>query len=240
MALLKFLDARTDCAFKRIFGTERNKDILIHFLNDILGFTGLQNVQFLAAILDFEIAAKEQGIFDVLCEDSQGSSYIIKMAFTKTKGFEKCVQYYAAKTYVNQIDIDKVDQEYHKLKKVIFITVADCIIFPNKNEYKSDHAILGKVTCKHYLNDFSFTFIELPKFPKTKEDQLENIVEKWCYFFRYAAETREEDLDKIVGSDVIIKRAYEEMNKLSWSEEELLAYEQEKKRLMDEIAANKI
>ena len=54
---------------------------------------------------------------------------------------------------------------------------------------------------------------------------------------RYAAETREEDLDKIVGNDVIIKRAYEEMNKFNWSEEELLAYEQRKKRLMDEIAA---
>ena len=54
---------------------------------------------------------------------------------------------------------------------------------------------------------------------------------------RYAAETREEDLDKIVGSDVIIKRAYEEMNKFNWSEEELLAYGQRKKRLMDEIAA---
>ncbi|MFP3020597.1 MAG: Rpn family recombination-promoting nuclease/putative transposase, partial [Wolbachia sp.] len=77
----------------------------------------------------------------------------------------------------------------------------------------------------------------LPKFTKTKEDQLENIVEKWCYFFRYAAETNEEDLDKIVGSDVIIKRAYEEMNKFNWSEEELLAYEQMKKRIMDEVAA---
>ncbi len=54
---------------------------------------------------------------------------------------------------------------------------------------------------------------------------------------RYAAETNEEDLDKIVGSDVIIKRAYEEMNKFNWSEEELLAYEQMKKRIMDEIAA---
>ncbi|RZF43210.1 hypothetical protein LSTR_LSTR009014 [Laodelphax striatellus] len=51
------------------------------------------------------------------------------------------------------------------------------------------------------------------------------------------AETNEEDLDKIVGSDVIIKRAYEEMNKFNWSEEELLAYEQMKKRIMDEVAA---
>ncbi|MFP3030403.1 MAG: Rpn family recombination-promoting nuclease/putative transposase, partial [Wolbachia sp.] len=90
---------------------------------------------------------------------------------------------------------------------------------------------------EHDLKDFYFVFIELPKFTKTKEDQLENIVEKWCYFFRYAGETREEDLDKIVGSDVIIKRAYEEMNKFNWSEEELLAYEQMKKRIMDEIAA---
>ena len=56
-------------------------------------------------------------------------------------------------------------------------------------------------------------------------------------FFRYAGETRGEDLDRIVGSDVIIKRAYEEMNKFNWSEEELLAYEQRKKRIMDEIAA---
>ncbi|MFP3028143.1 MAG: Rpn family recombination-promoting nuclease/putative transposase, partial [Wolbachia sp.] len=113
----------------------------------------------------------------------------------------------------------------------------DCIIFPDKAEYKSNHVILDQNSFEHDLKDFYFVFIELPKFIKTKEDQLENIVEKWCYFFRYAGETREEDLDKIVGSDVIIKRAYEEMNKFNWSEEELLAYEQMKKRIMDEIAA---
>ncbi|MBD0392019.1 Rpn family recombination-promoting nuclease/putative transposase [Wolbachia endosymbiont of Pentalonia nigronervosa] len=237
MALSKFLDARNDYAFKRIFGTEKNKDILIHFLNDILGFTGLsaiQDVEFLATILDPEIAAKKQSIVDVLCKDSQGSRYIIEMQFTKTKGFEKRAQYYAAKAYSSQAD---QGDEYHDLKEIIFIAVADCIIFPNKVEYKSNHTIRDENTNEHDLKDLYFTFIELPKFTKTKEDQLENIVEKWCYFFRYAAETREEDLDKIVGSDVIIKRAYEEMNKFNWSKEELLAYEQRKKRLMDEIAA---
>ncbi|MBA8767052.1 hypothetical protein HCR11_04160 [Wolbachia pipientis] len=82
MAFSKFLDARNDYAFKRIFGTEKNKDILIHFLNDILGFTGLaaiHDVEFLATILDPEIAAKKQSIVDVLCKDSQGSRYIIEM-----------------------------------------------------------------------------------------------------------------------------------------------------------------
>ncbi|MGX9892280.1 Rpn family recombination-promoting nuclease/putative transposase [Wolbachia endosymbiont of Protocalliphora sialia] len=237
MALSKFLDARNDYAFKRIFGTEKNKDILIHFLNDILGFTGLaaiHDVEFLATILDPEIAAKKQSIVDVLCKDSQGSRYIIEMQFTKTKGFEKRAQYYAAKAYSSQAD---QGDNYHNLKEIIFIAVADCIIFPDKSEYKSNHVILDQNSFEHDLKDFYFVFIELPKFTKTKEDQLENIVEKWCYFFRYAAETNEEDLDKIVGGDVIIKRAYEEMNKFNWSEEELLAYEQMKKRIMDEVAA---
>ncbi|MDX5518669.1 MAG: Rpn family recombination-promoting nuclease/putative transposase, partial [Wolbachia endosymbiont of Andrena agilissima] len=91
-------------------------------------------------------------------------------------------------------------------------------------------------TNEHDLKDFYFIFIELPKFPKNKEDQLENIVEKWVYFFRYADETSEEELEKIIGSDVIIKKAYEELNRFNWSEKEFIAYEQEIKRILDEQA----
>ncbi|MDN5247831.1 MAG: Rpn family recombination-promoting nuclease/putative transposase [Wolbachia endosymbiont of Tyrophagus putrescentiae] len=237
MALSKFLDPKNDASFKRIFGTEKNKDILIHFLNDILGFTGLdevQEVEFLSPIQDPEIAAKKQSIVDILCKDSRGIRFIVEMQFTKTKGFEKRAQYYAAKAYSGQAD---VGNQYHDLREIIFIAIADCVIFPDKSEYKSDHIILDKNNYEHDLKDFYFTFIELPKFPKIKEDQLENIIEKWCYFFRYAAETKEEDLDKIVGSDVIIKRAYDELNQFNWSEQELMAYDQGKKRLMDELAA---
>ena len=39
--LAKFLNPKNDLAFKRIFGSERNKDILIHFLNDIFSFFNL-------------------------------------------------------------------------------------------------------------------------------------------------------------------------------------------------------
>jgi predicted transposase/invertase (TIGR01784 family) len=76
----------------------------------------------------------------------------------------------------------------------------------------------------------------LPKFPKTKEDQLENIVEKWIYFFKNADETSEKELEKIIGSDVIIKKTYEELNRFNWSEKEFIAYEQEIKRIRDEKA----
>lgn len=114
--------------------------------------------------------------------------------------------------------------------------IADCVLFPNKSEYKSKHTIRDEDTNEHDLKDFYFIFIELPKFQKTKEDQLENIVEKWAYFFTYAEETSEEELEKIIGSDVIIKKAYEELNRFNWSEKEFIAYEQEIKRILDEQA----
>ncbi|WP_353273375.1 Rpn family recombination-promoting nuclease/putative transposase [Wolbachia endosymbiont (group A) of Agelastica alni] len=151
----------------------------------------------------------------------------------KTTGFEKRAQYYAAKAYSTQAD---VGDQYHDLKGVIFIAIADFILFPNKLAYKSDHVTFDKITFEHDLKDFSFTFIELPKFKK-REDQLENIVEKWCYFFKHAGETSEEDLKKIIGSDLIIGRAYDELNQYNWSKEERLAYDQAKKRTDDYLSS---
>ncbi|WP_353281480.1 Rpn family recombination-promoting nuclease/putative transposase [Wolbachia endosymbiont (group A) of Andrena trimmerana] len=233
MAFSKFLDPKNDVSFKRIFGTEKNKDILIHFLNDILGFTGkneINDIEFLSTIQDPDIAAKKQSIVDVLCRDSTGAQYICEMQVAKTKGFEKRAQLYASKAYSRQ------SGNYIDFKKVFFIAISNSTLFPTEVEYISTHNIRDIKTNGHYLKDFQFVFIELPKFTKNKEDQLENIVEKWVYFFRYADETSEEELEKIIGSDVIIKKAYEELNRFNWSEKEFIAYEQEIKRILDEQA----
>ncbi|GHM58126.1 MAG: hypothetical protein sL5_03980 [Candidatus Mesenet longicola] len=237
MALSKFLDPKNDCAFKRIFGSVGNKDILIHFLNDILDLRDINkitDVSFLSPIQDPTIASQKQSIVDVLCVDSTGVHTIVEMQVAKTTGFEKRAQYYAAKAYSNQAN---VGDQYHDLKGVVFIAITNFILFPNKLAYKSDHITFDKITFEHDLKDFSFTFIELPKFHKTKEDQLENIVEKWIYFFKYANETNEEDLQKIIGNDVIIGRAYNELNQFNWTEEERLAYDQAKKRTDDYLSS---
>jgi predicted transposase/invertase (TIGR01784 family) len=234
--LSKFLDPKNDVAFKKIFGSEKNKDILIHFLNDILGFTGsraIQSVEFLSPLQDPDIASKKQSLVDVLCRDEKGVKFIVEMQVAKTKGFEKRAQYYAPKAYSQQAD---KAEEYSNLKEIIFIAIADCILFPNKADYKSDHVILDKDNYDHDLKGFSFTFIELPKFRKKEISQLETLLEKWCYFFKYAAETRESDLEQIIGSDQIIKRAYEALDQFYWSENELALYEQERKRVRDEAA----
>ena len=241
MALSKFLDPKNDIAFKRVFGSENHKDILIHFINDILELKDnqqIESVEFLSPIQDPEIAYKKQSLIDVLCRDKNGVQIIVEMQVAPTKGFEKRAQYYAAKAYSRQLNSGSgEDGRYENLKEVIFIAIADCTIFKDKAEYKSDHVILDKNSYEHDLQDFSFTFIELPKFKKDKISELETIIEKWCYFFKYAANTSEEDLKKLIGSDLVINQAYEALNQFNWTEQELIAYEQELKRIRDNRAA---
>ncbi|KJV74169.1 PD-(D/E)XK nuclease transposase family protein [Orientia tsutsugamushi str. TA763] len=95
---------------------------------------------------------------------------------------------------------------------------------------------MDKKTYEHDLKDFSFTFIELPKFKKNRVEELNDITEKWCYFFKHAKETTLDGYNKIIGEDLIIKRAYEALDQFNWSEDELITYEQELKRIWDNKA----
>jgi predicted transposase/invertase (TIGR01784 family) len=161
------------------------------------------------------------------------------MQVSPQEGFEKRAQYYAAKAYSRQLN--KGEEEggrYKDLKEVIFIAICERIIFKDKLEYKSDHIILDKNTHEHNLKDFSFTFLELPKFKINKIEDLNTIVEKWCYFFKYAETTHEEDVDKIISSDKVIEKAYNELNRFYWTEAELNSYDKEIKRIMDNLAAD--
>ena len=241
MALSKFLDPKNDVAFRKIFGTESNKDILIHFINDILELkddSKIEDVEYLATVQNPDIAYAKESVVDVLCRDKNGIEIIVEMQVSPEKGFEKRAQYYASKAYSKQLERGKGEKgRYHNLKEVIFIAISDYVIFKNKEAFKSDHVILDKATYEHDLQDFSFTFIELPKFKKTKIGELNNILDKWCFFFKYADETSESDLKKIIGSDLVIERAYEALNQFNWSEAELNTYEKEIKRIMDNRAA---
>ncbi|MDR0773523.1 MAG: Rpn family recombination-promoting nuclease/putative transposase [Wolbachia pipientis] len=230
MALSKFLDPRNDLCFKKIFGTEKNKNILIHFLNDILGFaeaSAIQEVEFLSTIMDPEIASDKQSIVDVLCKDSIGNRFVIEMQLARDKGFEKRAQLYAAKAYSRQLD---KSGNYIDLKKVFFIAISNCNLLPEEVGYISTHNIRDIKTNGHYLKDFQFVFIELPKFTKSKVEQLESVVDRWLFFFKYAEETTDEDLKKIAEKAPIIKLAYDELDKFRWNEKDLVAYEE---RIMD-------
>jgi predicted transposase/invertase (TIGR01784 family) len=242
MAVARFLDPKNNFAFIQIFGREKNKDILIHFLNDILGYAGEQEITeitFLKTIQDPDIAAYKQSIVDVLCEDKHGVKFIVEMQVSKHKGFEKRAQFYASKAYSQQVLKEDEDHKkmavYAKLKGVIFLAIADFIMFPDKQEWKSQHRLLDTKTYENDLKDFYFIFMELEKFTKNI-DQLENIQEKWAYFFKHAHQSTLEEMEHLIGNDIIIRQAFQAIDQASWSEEELRTYEKLVKTELDNLA----
>jgi predicted transposase/invertase (TIGR01784 family) len=235
MGLSKFLDPKNDFAFKKIFGNEKNKNILISFLNDIFGFKKgeqIKEVTFLNNVLDPETQAKKQSIVDVLCIDEAGTQYIVEMQVARSKGFEKRAQYYAAKAYVNQM---KEGDAYHDLKEIIFVAITDFVMFPEKKDYRSNHVTLDKDSLHHDLKDFSFCFLELPKFTKTI-DELTSNMDKWMYFFKHAPENTAVEMVKAMGENTAIRDAYKVVDRYFWSEKEINTYDHVKKIDMDNKA----
>ncbi|WP_375326860.1 Rpn family recombination-promoting nuclease/putative transposase [Candidatus Tisiphia endosymbiont of Nemotelus uliginosus] len=242
MGLSKFLDPKNDFCFRQIFGTEKNKDILVHFLNDVLKFEGdekIIDVTFLPTIQDPDIAAYRQSIVDVLCKDQHGNQIIVEMQVSKHPGFEKRAQYYAAKAYSKQVLKEDENHKklavYAKLKEVIFLAIADFVMFSDRKHWKSEHRILETETYANDLKDFHFIFLELAKFKKTI-NELKTIEEKWMYFFKHAEHSTFKEIEELIGKDVIIRRAFEAVDQASWSEAELNTYEQITKTRLDNLA----
>ena len=243
MSITSFLDPKNDFVFRQIFGTEKNKDILIHFLNDILEYKGAEKiteVTFLKPIQDPDIAVYRQSIVDVLCQDNIGTQFIVEMQVSNHKGFEKRAQFYAAKAYSMQILKEDNDHKklavYAKLKGVIFLAIADFTMFPEKKDWKSTHRLLDAKTYEHDLKDFHFVFLELTKFGKTSIKELINIQEKWAYFFKNAHKSSLLDMNNLIGKDIIMQRAFEAIDQASWTEEELRTYEHIIKAKLDNLA----
>ncbi|MBF0423457.1 MAG: PD-(D/E)XK nuclease family transposase, partial [Magnetococcales bacterium] len=97
---MKFMDPRIDFAFKKIFGSEDAKDILISFLENLLGLKGERCIVDLTILDPFQaprIKYLKHSFLDVKCRDQRGISYIVEMQVQKVAAFLQRIQYNAAK-----------------------------------------------------------------------------------------------------------------------------------------------
>jgi predicted transposase/invertase (TIGR01784 family) len=224
------LDPKNDLAFKKIFGEEKHKNIPISFLNAVLHLQGedqILDLEFINTIQAPDVQSQKESVVDVLVKDQRGSRYIVEMQVSKTPGFEKRAQYYAAKTYSSQLC---EGGKYSGLKEIVFLAITSYVVFPNKTNYKSEHVILDKKTHSQDLKDFSFTFVELPKFTK-KEEELKTIEDQWYYFFKYARESNQ--IIPALASNSEIVDAYDIVERFGWTESELRSYDRNMMALMD-------
>lgn len=226
----KYLDPKNDLAFKKIFGEEKHKNIPISFLNAALHLEGedrILDLEFINTIQPPAVQSQKESVVDVLVKDQRGNRYIVEMQVSKTPGFEKRAQYYAAKTYSSHLG---EGEKYSNLKEIVFLAITSYIVFPNKPDYKSEHVILDKKTHEHDLKDFSFTFVELPKFNK-KAEELKTIEDQWYYFFKHARESNQ--IIPALASNSEIVDAYDIVERFGWTEQEIRSYDNNMMALMD-------
>ena len=103
---MPFLDPKNDLVFKRVFGNEHRKEILIDFLNNILGKSGKELIADVSILNPHQaphIDIARDTIVDVKCRDQAGLEYIVEMQVLPQKHFDKRVLFYASRAYSNQI-----------------------------------------------------------------------------------------------------------------------------------------
>ncbi len=216
---MKFVDIKNDIAFRKIFGNEKKKEILISFLNAVLHLENDKRIKSITIANPFQIPIlpnMKASIIDVKAIDYKGNTFIIEMQVADIIGMDKRLLYYTSKEYSQQI---VSGEKYTELNPVIFIGIFD-FPFTEGDAYFSHHAICNVETKERVIKDMDFYFIELPKFNKLVKD-LNNITDKWIYFIKEA-----ENLDVIPENidDEGLKEAYADANQNTWSQAELDAY----------------
>jgi predicted transposase/invertase (TIGR01784 family) len=217
---MKFVDIKNDVAFRKIFGNENRKEVLISFLNAVLLLQENHKIVNVDILTPYQLPDLKGGkvtIVDVKAKDQNDKTYIVEMQVAEVDGFDKRVLYYASKSYSAQIE--RGDQ-YENLNPTYFIGILDFEVTKNPS-YINRHKIIDTETNENYLKDIEFNFIELPKFNK-KENELESIIDQWVYFIKNV-----ENLDVIPENlkDEGLKSAYEGADKHNWTKAELEAYD---------------
>jgi predicted transposase/invertase (TIGR01784 family) len=215
---MKFVDPKTDIAFKKIFGNQAHKIILIEFLNELLELEyPIEDVKISNSYQPPHLYGLKETTLDIKAKDSAKREFIVEMQVEKDRAFAKRALYYSSKAYSQQLD---KTEKYHLLKPVIFLGILDFTIFEHQSAC-SRHLILNSETQSHDLKDLEFNFIELPKFTKT-EAELNTVADKWLYFIKHA-----DDLNHIPknADTPALQQAYQIAAQHHWTAEELDIYE---------------
>jgi predicted transposase/invertase (TIGR01784 family) len=186
-----FADPKTDFVFKRIFGAEARKPLLIALLNHLLELEGehrIVDVQHLSGEQHIDVPELKLSIVDVKCTDASGRRFVVEMQVLKVEGFEKRVVYNASKAYVMQL---RNAEEYPALCDVVGVTICNFNLWSEQDEqgrFKVPMLSRWRMQEQHSgekgLPQVQYTFLELPKY--AAGDAPETLIDKWAYFFREA------------------------------------------------------
>lgn len=182
---MRFIDPRTDFAFKKIFGTAGHEGVLRSLLNALL-YGGRNEITQLKLQDPYNIPrlrGMKDSYLDVRVRQSDGKWILVEMQVVNIPGFEKRILYNAAKQYSNQVI---KGQDYDELDPVVILAITDFVLFNDWPDVTSRFHLKEKEKLVTYPDDdVELVFVELPKFTKTHK-QAQQLWEKWICFLKEA------------------------------------------------------
>jgi predicted transposase/invertase (TIGR01784 family) len=225
------LDPKVDFVFKRIFGSEENKDVLLAFLNETLKETEnrrLTKIILVNSFIDKTAINDKLSVLDVRALTDDNKQVNLEIQLFNKHDIDKRTLYYWAKMYSGQLE---EGQQYNSLRKTITINIVNFKVVPNSRYHNTFH--LREDYTGHVLTqDIEIHFMELPKLEE-QEFNIEDKLIRWLLFLKVPEKTKWEELAENMPE---LKKAMTTLEYLSQSREARALYEMRQKALMDEAS----
>ena len=223
------ISPRVDVAFKKIFGVEENKDLLISLINSIVGKEDqVLDITLLNPYNPQNFRQDKLSILDIKAKGIDGKRFNIEIQISDEADYDKRALYYWAKLYTEQL---KVAQDYSTLAKAIGIHILNFTSIPEAENYHNVFHITEKENGFAYFKDLELHTIELNKFTCDSSEELQDIVAKtrnaldmWLTFLTRHDLLKADKLPKELDNDKL-KKALKVLDVLNFSEEERELYE---------------
>ena len=177
-----FINPFTDIGFKRIFGQEFSKPLLLDFLNNLLvGERKIENCTFLDKEMPRDIEGERSIIYDVLCETETGEKIIVEMQNQRQPFFKQRSIFYASEAISRQA---RKGREWRfDIKAVYLIAFLNFTLEDIGTTFRTDVALLDMRTKEVFSDKIRLIYLQLPYFNK-EADECENDFERWIYVLK--------------------------------------------------------
>ena len=180
--MARFINPFTDVGFKRIFGQEINKDLLIDFLNALLeGEKRVKDIRFLDKELLPEYENDRSLIYDIYCTDENGEQFIVEMQNREHVNFRERTLYYLSQAIARQGE--KGTGWQFDLKAVYGVFFLNFRLSDLPQKLRTDIVLCDRDTHELFTDKMRYIFLELPLFDK-EESECETDFERWIYVLK--------------------------------------------------------
>jgi predicted transposase/invertase (TIGR01784 family) len=219
----KYLNPFTDFGFKKIFGEEASKPLLLDFLNALLPQENrIASLSFKNTEQLGQTELDRKAIYDIYCENENGEKFIVELQKAKQNYFKERTVYYS--TFPIREQAEKGEWNYN-LKAVYCIGVLDFTFDDYESEPEKSEVVhtikLKNQNGKIFYNKLTYIYLEMPNFHKI-ETELDTRLDKWLYFIKHL-----EDFQTIptIFKDDVFNKAFEKAEIAKFGQLELDNYE---------------